>query len=76
MLCPGPALRVYASGNLRHLSTGMCAGNQLLAEQAAIPPASLTADEGEIPASVLVVLAAAVIVALASLAAFRRSRGA
>lgn len=71
----GQLWRVYAAGEPGAWGTGLCSGNELLAERAPIPPL-VEESPGPPPAGVLVALGASALVAGVSIWAFtRRSRG-
>lgn len=67
----GQLWRVYAAGGPGAWSTGLCSGNELLAERAPIPPLE-EEPPGPPPAGLLVALGASAVVAGVSLWAFTR----
>lgn len=71
----GQQWRVFATGGPGSWTTGLCSGNELLAERASIPTVG-EVPTGPPPAGLLVALGASALVALVSIWAFtRRGRG-
>jgi hypothetical protein len=73
----GQRWRVYASAENGVLFSGLCSGNELLAERAAIPPVSTgppISDSTSLPPQLLLAVGVACALALASTLAFRISR--
>lgn len=68
--------RIYAYSDDAHLGTGICSGNELLAEGVPIPDVG-DQEPGPPPAGLLIILGASALVGLGSILAFtRRGRGA